>query len=69
MLAESVVHQVKCAVSNGKFKIKFYREGAAYFIKKQFSSDSNGIWTHNHLVHKQTFNHLVVVTSNLVAVT
>ena len=43
MLAESVVHQVKCEVSNGKFKIKFYREGADYFIKKQFSSDSNGI--------------------------
>ena len=26
-------------------------------------SDSNGIWTHNHLVHKQTLNHLAKLAS------
>ena len=26
--------------------------------KKILNSDSNGIPTHNHLVHKQTLNHL-----------
>ena len=29
-----------------------------YSIKKRKMSDSNTIWTHNHLVRKRTLNHL-----------
>ena len=28
-------------------------------------SDSNGIWTHNHLVRKRTLNHLAKLAFNL----
>ena len=46
---------ISCDYVIGSVKNKVYK---TFFLIKKRKSDCNRIQTHNHLVHKQTFNHL-----------